>query len=101
MSFLPGIFTLLPHIILLVAAILYVSKRPGPEGFLMAGGVIINVISSFIFTIGFPMLSNMGGLDPYQSYLIFVSAFSTLGSFAFAIGLLMLIRKVLDTRATN
>lgn len=99
MSFFFSIFNLLSHVIVLIAVIQYVSKRPEPEGFLMLAGSVIGILHALMFIVVVPVLSEMGGMGDgwsyYQEYLEIISAVSMLGALAFAIGLLMLIRKVL------
>jgi hypothetical protein len=100
MSVLSSIFSLLSHVIVLIAVIYYVSKRPVPEGFLMLAGSVISILQTLMFIVGLPVLSAMGvlndGLEFYQGYMEIIAAVGALGALAFAIGLLMLIRKVLS-----
>jgi NO-binding membrane sensor protein with MHYT domain len=97
MTFLPGLFSLIPHLIVLIAAIQYVSKRSSPEGILITIGAAIGLLSSSVYTVGLPLLNSMNanGMEFYQSYWVIVSVVGTLGSFAFAIGLLLLVRKAI------
>jgi hypothetical protein len=100
MSFFSSIFNVLSHIIVLIAVIQYVSKRPGPEGFLMLAGSVTGIVHALMFIVGIPVLTAMGvmadGWEYYQGYMGIIGAVGMLGALAFAIGLLMLIRKVLE-----
>lgn len=88
-----GLFGAIPHLIILIATILYVSKRSTPEAFLMVIGAVAGLLSFVFFTVGIPLMSVDYGLE-YQSFMSIFSAIGTLGSLAFAIGLLMLLRKL-------
>jgi hypothetical protein len=99
MSVLSSIFHLLSNVIILIAVIQYVSKRPFTEGFLMLIGSVISILQSSLYVFGLPFLSEMGGMgdarEYYLGYMKIAAEISTLGALAFGIGLLMLIRKVL------
>lgn len=88
-----GLLGAIPHIIVLVATILYVSKRSTIEAFLMVIGAVTGLISFLFFTVGIPLMNIDYGLE-YQSFMSIFSAIGTLGSLAFAIGLLILLQKL-------
>lgn len=87
-----GLFGAIPHIIILIATIIYVSKRSTIEAILMVIGAVTGLLSFLFFTVGISLL----GID-YQSFMSIIASIGTLGSLAFAIGLLILLRKL----ATN
>lgn len=92
-----GLLGAIPHIIVLIATILYVSKRFTIEAFLMVIGAVTGLISFLFFTVGIPLMSIDYGLE-YQSFMSIFSAISTLGSLAFAIGLLILLQKLATSK---
>lgn len=94
MSFLSGIFNLIPHVIVLIAVILYVKQYATPEGIMMLIGAITGTLFSAFYSIVFPYLVQNGGYDSYQNYMGTISAVSTLGYLSFAIGLLLTFQKI-------
>jgi hypothetical protein len=94
MSYLSGIFNLIPHIIVLIAVILYVKKHATPEGIMMLIGAITGTLFSAFYSIIFPYLAQNGGYDSYQNYFGTLGAVSTLGYLSFAIGLLLTFQKI-------
>lgn len=94
MSFITGILNFIPHIIILIAVGLYLKKHSTAEAIMMLVGAIIGTLSSVFFTMILPYLTQDGGYETYQAYFGTISAVSTLGYLAFAVGLLLTFQKV-------
>jgi len=98
MDFLTGILNFIPHVIILIAVILYAKKHPTPEGIMMLAGAIVGTLVSFFYTLIFPYLVRNDGYDSYQKYMGTVGAVSTLGYLAFAVGLLLTFQKIVSDK---
>jgi hypothetical protein len=94
MEFITGILHLVPHIIVVIAVIIYVSKKSTPEGTLMLIGSIVSLLLSAIYTLAIPFLIRVNEYESMQSYIGLLSMVSMLGSLLFAIGFLLVIKKV-------
>ncbi|MFD0999534.1 hypothetical protein ACFQ21_09460 [Ohtaekwangia kribbensis] len=105
LSVLQNVISVVPSVAVLAATIYYISKRSAPEGYLMAIGSLIGLLTHLFYTVGIPLITRNGGVDSYsmyQAYLLPVGIISTIGAVLFAIGLFMLIHKVVKTPvATN
>lgn len=105
LSVLQNLIGIIPSVAVLAATIYYISKRSTPEGYLLAIGALIGLLTHLFYSVGIPLLTRSGGVDSfssYQAYLIPVGIVSTIGAILFAIGLFMLIHKVVKTPvATN
>ncbi len=93
-----GLITTIPQLIVLIAVLMYVSRRATAEGMLMLIGSFIGVIASAFNIVGIPWLFERYGSDWYASYGMIIGAVHTLGGLCFAIGLLILIQNVLRTK---
>ena len=93
-----GLLGSIPQIIVVVATLMYVTKRSTPEGMLMAIGAVIGLLVSLFYTVALPWLSGRYGMDWYQSKVIFISGIGIIGGLSFSIGLLMLVQDVLKDR---
>ena len=102
---LPSLVGVIPSIAVLAATLYYVGKRSTPEGYLMFVGSLIGLLTHLFYTVGIPLLTRAGGADSfssYQAYLVPVGIISTIGAVLFAVGLFMLVHKVVKTPvATN
>jgi hypothetical protein len=94
MEFVTGILHLIPHAIVIVAVITYVSKRSTPEGTLMLVGSIASLLVSAFYTLGIPLLIKIDAYESLQSYMSLLSVAGILGALLFSIGLLLLVRKI-------
>ena len=94
MDFVTSILNFIPHIIILIAVILYVKKYSSVEGIIMLVGTIIGMLTSVFYTVVFPFLTQNGDYDTYKGSLQTVGTLSTLGYLAFAVGLLLAFQKV-------
>jgi sulfite exporter TauE/SafE len=94
MNLLSGLFNFIPHVIIMIAVILYVQKKSTPEGIMMLVGSIIGTLVSLFYTLIFPNLVRDDGYDTYQKYLGTIGVVSTLGYLSFAIGLLLVMQKI-------
>ncbi|SKC42927.1 hypothetical protein [Ohtaekwangia koreensis] len=97
------IVSVIPSLAVLAATLYYISKRSAAEGYLMAIGALIGLLTHLFYVVGIPLLTRDGvdSYAAYQPYLIPIAILSTLGAMAFAIGLFMLIHKVVTTSVTN
>jgi hypothetical protein len=93
MEFITGILHLIPHVIVVVAVIIYVSKKTTPEGTLMLIGAVASLLLSAIYTLVIPLLIRTNEYESMQSYIGLLSMISILGSLLFAVGFLLLIKK--------
>jgi hypothetical protein len=93
-----GLISTIPQIIVLIAVLMYVSRRATAEGMLMLIGAFIGVIASAFNIVGLPWLFEHYGSDWYTSYGMLIGAVHTLGGLCFAIGLLILIQNILKTK---
>jgi hypothetical protein len=93
MEFVTGILHLVPHVIVIIAVIMYVSKKSTPEGTLMLIGSIMILLLSAIYTLAIPFLVRINEYESMQSYIGLLTMISIVGSLLFAIGFLMLIKK--------
>ena len=99
MTTLFGFIGIIPSIIILIAAILFVSKFPGTEGYLLVGGAIVSLLVSAFYIVGLPLLTSTGdGYSSASNYFQIVSFIGTVGHVAFAVGFLMLIQKLIKAR---
>jgi hypothetical protein len=104
LSLLQNIVSVIPSVAVLAATIYYISKRSAPEGYLMAIGALIGLLTHLFYSVGLPLLTRSGGVDSYamyQTYLVPVGIVSTIGAVLFAIGLFMLVHKVVKTPITT
>jgi len=94
MNLVSSIFSLIPHIIVLVAVILYVNKFASPEGIMMLIGAIIEIFTSLFYSF---VLPNWGseGYEIMQPYFTVVGIITSLGFLSFAIGFLLAVQKLL------
>ena len=87
--------SLIPHILILVAAFQLTSKFGQAESYLILVGAITSFLSSVFFTFILRLL-------PYDTYneqrglIELVSAGSTLGHLAFGVGIFLLVRKLIE-----
>jgi uncharacterized protein with PQ loop repeat len=103
-SVLQNVISILPSVAVLAATIYYISKRSAAEGYLMAIGALIGLLTHLFYTVGIPLLTRNGGVDSYsiyQAYLLPVGIISTIGAVLFAVGLFMLVHKVVKTPVTT
>lgn len=100
-----NLVNIIPSVAVLAATIYYISKRSAPEGYLMAAGSLIGLLIQLFYSVGMPLLARSEGADfysSYQAYLIPIGIISTIGAILFAIGLFLLVHKVVKTPvATN
>lgn len=95
-SILTGFLGAVPNIVILIATIMYVSKRSTPEAYLMLIGGITGLLTSLFYSVGMPLLTrDGGGWESYQYYVTAISAIGGIGSLSFAIGLVLLVRRAI------
>lgn len=100
LSVLKNLTGIIPSVAVLAATIYYISKRSTPEGYMLTIGALIGLLTHLFYSIGIPLLTRNGGADAfsaYQAYIIPVGIISTIGAILFAIGLFMLVHKVVKT----
>lgn len=95
-----NLISIIPSVAVLAATIYYISKRSTAEGYLMAIGSLIGLLTHLFYSVGIPLLTRSGGVDSfstYQAYLVPVGIISTIGAILFAVGLFLLVHKVVKT----
>ena len=97
MTNLIGLLYLLPHILILVAVIQLLSKFSEPESYLLLIGAITSILTSLFYTFGIQFVHDQG-VEFYEITTI-VSAVAGIGHLCFAIGLFLLVQRVLKTKA--
>src|SRR4051812_13067998 len=101
MQLLNGIIGLLSHLIVLIAVIIYLGKGTSAEGVFMLVGTGIGLLTSAFYSIALPLLIAQGEYDGFQNYISTISILTILGGMSFAIGFLMLIRKIVPAITPN
>lgn len=88
---------LIPHILILVAVIQLLSKLSAPEGYLLLIGSITSILSMLFYTFGIQFVQDAG----IQIYKItgITTVISGLGHLCFAIGLFLLIQRVVKLKS--
>jgi hypothetical protein len=97
MDILINLLYLIPHILVLVAVIQLLSKFSEPESYLLLIGAITGILSNLFYSFGIRFLD--GGTTDFYTYTSMVGIISGLGYLCFAIGLLLLVQRVLKTKA--
>lgn len=92
-----GLLGAIPQIIVVTAVMMYVAKRFSVEAVLMMVGSIIGLMSSIFYVLVLPWLSEAYGMAWYPSYAALIGVVGTLGGLCFAIGLLLLVLKILKS----
>jgi hypothetical protein len=93
MEILFRLLSLIPHIIVLIATLSYLSAHRTAEAYLMVAGACVGILISVFYTVLFPFLASTDQWRVVEPYLGMISLVGTIGAFAFAIGFLMHIRK--------
>jgi hypothetical protein len=96
MRHLTGIFSLVPHIIIVIAVFMLNSKKSTSESMLMLTGSIISTLVSVYYVFVMPILLELGNLDALHEYMSLVGLINIVGFFIFSMGFLMFIRKNLN-----
>ena len=94
-----GLLGTIPQIIIVIAVSMYAAKRSSAEAVLMMIGAITGLLSSIFYTVALPWVINTYGITWYQSYSILISAVAMLGGLCFAVGLLLLVQNILNTKS--
>lgn len=86
---------LIPALLILAATVYYTFKRPAVDGYLMAMGSLISMVTQTFYSLGIPILRQMGMdvMAVYDRFSIPVGIMSILGHLMFAVGLFLLIFK--------
>ena len=94
-----SLVTAIPNIIILIATLLYITRRFTMDGLLMMIGAVIGLLSSVFNTVIMPWLFGTYGVKWYESYMMLVAGTSVIGGLCFSIGLLLLVQNVLSSKA--
>jgi hypothetical protein len=81
------------HVIIFCTALYYVYKKQGADGFLIAAGSFIHIITSTFYSLILPLMVSRSGSDFYNTPFLMpaFSIISFIGSLLFIIGLIILI----------
>jgi len=93
MMFLRAVMFIVPETISLAACIYYLSKKITPDGILLTTGVLTGLSLGF-FNIF--ILTRFYSSENYFMIFQITSVIAFLGSIAFGIGLLLLVRRVIE-----
>jgi len=94
-----GLITIIPQFILLIAVLMYVSRRStAAEGILMLIGIIVGLFATIFNIVGLPWLFDLYGSGWYTTYGPIIGAVHTLAGLCFAVGFLILVQNALKTK---
>jgi len=98
-SFLSGILSIFPHLIIVVACFYFVIKKPGADSALLAIGSAIVLIPTVFYSIILPLIwkyDSFYSKPGIETYMLVGRIVSVLGSLLFASGLVLLIVKTVN-----
>jgi hypothetical protein len=81
------------HLITLGICVYYIIKKQSIDGYLLASGAFIHILTSVFYSAVLPVLARTGDFSIYQNSLLImvVSVIGFLGSVLYIIGFIMLI----------
>lgn len=86
------------HLITFGVCIYYIIRKQSIEGFLLAAGAFIHILTSVFYTIVVPLLVRTGNYPVYENRFMFTvaGAISFIGSLIYIIGFIILVLNYLS-----